>query len=387
MSSVTPETIEARFRALSPSTVPSAFTTEAYADWVDAIEVGADAHPGDPRWTELLLDARLLARPVPQPAGWRCTRCIRADRVSSTWVARDTDADTWLLRVADAHPHARRILARDARALAASVDGLVVQDGLIAAPAPGSPLVDSLHGITARDQQVHVLARTLAALQGWEDPAWGPGRPVPEELRRTRGSPEIVLVALTPAAPGTRDALDAVVAALPPPDGRIDGPIDRFLAGLSSLVSPDAHDVEDLLKRALVESLGEQVVQLRQRRLQTRQDNRRERLQQMLERLVTALPPPEGEGPIGFDLDGRTTRVMSDGTTVRWGPTDTDGDVLYGTEGFDAPTARRFLRACATAPARPEGTGDPGTTEQINRWVSAGLRLRTMRMLLDRAGG
>ena len=392
MPSVTPAAVRARFAVLAhvPTTpLPSAFLTEAYPDWVDAIEVAADAHPGDVRWTELLLDAQLLARPVPHLPAWRCIRCIRADRVSATWLARDSDARTWLVRHADDSPLARRVLARDARVLRGALPGLEVREGLLAAPAPGSPLTEGLDPEMPRAERVRLLADTLRRLQGFDGLGWGPGAPVQDELRRTFSAErsEVVLIALTPAEPGTRDALRAVIDALPPETGEADGPIDRFLAGLATLDSPDPHEAEALLKRALVESLNEQAIRFRQRRLQTRQDSRRERFQQVLERLVTAIEPPTGEGPIGFDLEGRTTHVVSDGTTIRWGPTDEAGDVLFGEDGFDAPMARRFLRACATAPARPEGSGDPVVTEHINRWVSAGLRLRTLKMLLDRAPG
>ncbi len=393
MPSVTPASVRHRFTALSstrdagPAAFDTADSASDFAAWIDAIEVEADTHAGDPRWTELLLDARLLARPVPRVEGWRCERCIRADRFSSTWLARDAEGHTWVLRIADPTPHALRQLARDARALRVCLQGLEVREALIAVRAPGSPLVDTLHSSDSiseqsqQSQRIQLIAATLRALEPWDLPHWGPGRPVAEEVRRTQTG--VQLVTLTPDVPGTRTALDAVVRALPPGRSAIEGPIDRFLAGLSALDSPETPEVESLLKRALAESLGERAVELRQRHLQTRQDSRRERLQQMLERLFTALDPPTGEGPIGFDLDGNTTRVVSDGRIIRWGAATVD-DVIYTEAGFDAPLARRFLRACATAPARPEGAGDPATTERINRWVSAGLRLRTLRMLLDR---
>ena len=71
---------------------------------------------------------------------------------------------------------------------------------------------------------------------------------------------------------------------------------------------------------------------------------------------------------------------FADGQEVVWGPSDAL-QRLYGDGRFDAPAARRLLRALATSPGANEGFG-----EQVGRWVSAGLRLRTLTLLLEKAG-
>jgi hypothetical protein len=77
---------------------------------------------------------------------------------------------------------------------------------------------------------------------------------------------------------------------------------------------------------------------------------------------------------------------------VVWGQVGGDVEVVYDAiGGFRPPVARRLLRVHATSP--PNATlderieGDPRATDAICRWVAAGLRLRTVSLLIDRDRG
>jgi hypothetical protein len=91
------------------------------------------------------------------------------------------------------------------------------------------------------------------------------------------------------------------------------------------------------------------------------------------------------------DLDGRITVVEGGPGGVRWGA-DRDAEIVFDdASGFRPPVARRLLRARAVSP--PNATldarvgGDPAMTDAICRWVAAGLKLRTVQLLLDRERG
>ena len=77
----------------------------------------------------------------------------------------------------------------------------------------------------------------------------------------------------------------------------------------------------------------------------------------------------------------------SDEDEVRFGLVHGMEPVWTTTEGFDPRQARRLLRAQAAAPPNPRLSrdlgGDAAFGDAIGRWVAAGMRLRTLRMLLD----
>ncbi|MCB9677288.1 MAG: hypothetical protein H6737_19370 [Alphaproteobacteria bacterium] len=355
------------------------------ASWPDepeallaAIERHADAHPGDAVWTQLLLAANDLAVEAPElPGGLRARELVRVDPYSTTWTALDADGGHWLVRTPrpDATPVHRRILERDRRGLAGLVAGLTSDDATLAAPAPGTPLEEAS---IPQGDVVRVLADALGLLARWREAGLGPGVPHPEELRIHDG--RLRIVSLTPSTPGGTGLFDAVVRMLP---AMPEGPVERFVEGLRAL-EPDPAEARALFQRALAEALGQHAVDLRRRHVLAAANDRRGRLHRAVGALARTLQPPSGRGPIGYDLEGRATHVASDGETVTWGagaavPLFADGD-------FDAPEARRFLRACATSPTRPEGAdGDPAVTDALGRWVSAGLKLRTVRLLLEKA--
>ncbi|MEZ4317512.1 MAG: hypothetical protein R3F61_08405 [Myxococcota bacterium] len=342
-----------------------------------AVERHSEAHPGDPVWTQLVLAALdLSASPPALPHGLRARDLVRVDPYSTTWTAFDAEGEQVLVRAPrrEASPVHRRILDRDRRGLARLVTGLTALDGVLVAPAPGTPLDEAS---VPRSEAVRVLGDALGLLSRWRTAGLSPGLPAPAELRLVDG--RLRIVALTPGTSTGAGLVEAVVGALP----RLpDGPIARFVEGLRTL-NAEPGEVEALFQRALADTLGQQAVELRRRRIVSEAEDQRGRLLRAVTSLADALGPPAGKGPIGYDLDGHATRVESDGHTVRWG-SDTL-TVLFTDRAFDAADARRFLRACATAPTRPDTGGDPAVTDALGRWVSAGLKLRTVRLLLERA--
>lgn len=294
------------------------------------------------------------------------------DRFSATWIMRDRTGQRLLVR--GVRPGApaplARQLERDQHALHGLVDGLRFEHGCLMAPAPGGTLHDA--SLTA-PMVPSLLAEALAIASDWAHAGIGPGW-APESIRLADG--HLQVVSLTPGSQesGTTGFLSQVVARLP---ALGDGPLGRFARGLQTWSLEGDQSSE--LNRALAAELKETLASLRQRHLATKQGSRRSRLQTAVGALIAAMPPPSGTGSVGFDLDGNPTEVHSDGRSVRWG---VDRETrIFGDLEFDAPAARRFLRACAAAPSQNAAP----FTESMGRWVAAGLRLRTLRLLLEKS--
>lgn len=371
-----------RLLALLTALDPTRTWPEDPQDCLRAMEPAADAHPGDPVWTGLLLHAHQLATAdVPLPTGLRRDRLVRADAFSATWTASDPEGVTWLVRAPrpTAPAVAHRILERDRVALADVVHGLHLRDGALVAPANGVPLAESAALPTDVPRG---LADLVRALSGWESAGLAPCDPHPQEVRLVDGS--LRLQVLTPGSEGTGPAIRAVARHLV-----ATGALGRFLDGLRDLPPGSASGVADGLARAFAEDLGERAVSLRRRSLLAGHGARRAGLLRAVSALEASVPPPEGRGAVGFDLDGRPTVVVGADRIVRWGPSDAEGEIVWDASGFRAATARRLLRALAAAPVgasvQRDTGGSPAYTEAIGRWVSAGLRLRTVRLLLEKS--
>lgn len=344
------------------------------ATLLPTVETQADAHPGDPAWTALLLATELFhTASVPLPRPYRAERLVRFDALSATWTARDAER-RYLIRAPrpDASALQRRLLERDARALKGLVEGRI-EEGAFVAPAPGAPLDGSSAGPAT------VLAGGLGAIRGWLKRGFAPPPPHPEEIRIVDG--RVQLLALTPGTRSLQGWLSGVVPLL-----RTRGALPTLLDGLLALPPTSLADAEDRLRKALHQDLAERAVSLRTRGQAAEQGDRRGRFVALVERLQAAVPAPTGRGAVGYDLDARPTQVISDATGVRFGPVGEE-EPFY-TDVFEAPAARRFLRACAGAPIsaalHDELATDPAFTDALGRWVAAGLKLRTVRLLLEK---
>ncbi|MCA9566967.1 MAG: hypothetical protein KC656_03955 [Myxococcales bacterium] len=335
-----------------------------------AVESTADARPGDPVLTALLLAANLQATvPTGLPEHLVRDGLVRFDGLSATWAAHDADGERFLVRVPRPAlgPVERRLLERDVRAVQALVPGVHVREGCAVAPLPGQ----SVAGPLPEPESIRLVVTTLVALEAWRAHGFGPMVPAPEELRHEGGVARIV--ALTPGPFQLEPWLRHLAFTLRPT-----GVLAPVLRGLVELPPAGPTDAGDRVRRALFEDLSARAIRLRQEQLMAGHARRSARLAHAIGRLQRALPPPAGESPVGFDLDARPTFVRSDGHEVVWGAA-AEPQRLFDGEGFDAPAARRLLRALATSP-----TAAQGYPEQIGRWVSSGLRLRTLGLLLEK---
>ncbi len=340
-------------------------------DLLAAVEARAESLPGHPHFTALLLAAELQATaPERLPEGLHRDELVRFDNLSATWTAHDADGARYLVRVAraDLRPPQRRVLERDGKALVPLVTGLRTASSSLIAPLVG----DAVAGPLPRMQAIRLVATTFGALSRWEDAGLFPLAPHTEELRQVDG--EARLVVLTPGLPQLQPWVRHLAVTLRP-----EGFLGALLRGLVELPAPTVADAETRLRHALADDLAARTVALWGAHQQRMRRVRQTRLAASIARLRRALPPPPGRGAVGFDLDGRPTEVWSDGTRVGWGRPD-QPQVVFDGEAFDAPAARRLLRALAIAPITSDSFCDP-----IGRWVAAGLRLRTYALLLERS--
>lgn len=360
------------------------------------VEADADA---DPRDRGLAARAAILADQVAVEAafpeivgGARREALVRWDAVSAVWRARGQDGEVLLVRALRpaiaADPAHRRQLAREGRALAGLVP-LEVIDDADGAPSLRVPLRGQALGGRRGDAIVRPLVTGLAAFERWERAGLGLPALAHDELRLGEdGRAEVACLVAEGAT--ADDAVATLIARLAMPGD--EGAVGTLLRGLLADPAPGLTSVDDLarlVRTVLAEQLAARRHALAAGWRGLWHKSRHARLHAMVGRLSEAVPPPEGRGAVGVDLDGRITVVEARDGVVSWGA-DQPGaapDLVYDPrEGFRPPLARRLLRARATSPPNPTLDarigGDPVHTEAICRWVAAGLHLRTVALLL-----
>lgn len=172
---------------------------------------------------------------------------------------------------------------------------------------------------------------------------------------------------------------------------------DPVVAGFAEYPPPSASDAA----RLYVDSLGEDLLgacrAVWRRVRQHSREGRAERLKRLIARLEAAVPAPVAEGCVRAARDGGLWMVRSDGASV-WGGACSSSSVRHLptlVEGgrFDVAGIRALLRAGATRGGGDERrratiTTELGTSEervdQLLRWLSGRMRLRTDRLVLDR---
>jgi hypothetical protein len=364
------------------------------------IEVLADRNPAD----------RSLARAVHTVAKWtsaprglplvvggvRRERLVRWDDWTTTWLGSDaSDGSEVLVRIlrpaAAADPALRRQVAREARALSGLVEEITVFEGDLPglrAPVPGAPMTqasDARSSIEIDLLHTRLLATALVSIAEWEESGlWLPSL-TREELRNC--GDRLSLVCLTPSDHGDHGALLRHIGTLL--GHHDDTRLGALRQALIEAPPATAADATAYAIAAMAEHLAGQRHALFRRHEQTRHSDRHARLHALTLRLHTSVPPPKGVGAIGVDMDGEILIVHSTDAEVSWGPRSALKPVFSAEGGFVAPEARRLLRARASAPnserLQADVHGDSRFTDAIGQWISAALRLRTVRLLLEKS--
>jgi len=300
---------------------------------------------------------RLVADLPGTVAGVRRDQLLRWDTTSSTWLGTDLEGRPALVRILDRHasPVVRRVLQRDAEALAGAFDHLRLgQEGLVATfdedrNAPDIPAM-----------WVTGAAGLLAA--PWPNLS-------PEEMLPAGRT--VHILCLTPGRSALRDNVRALASAL-----ALAGHDDELGRSMRTDVPDTPEHLRLRLAAGLRDSLVRRRVELVDRWRNTSHAVRIGRLHHAVERLQHSCPPPAGGGPVALDVDGQTVDVHCDGRRITWGP---DAARVYDpADGFIPPEARRLIRARARS-SHPEAA----RSDRITTWVAAALRLRTIRLLLE----
>ena len=372
---MTPAQLAALLEAAGQPPLPT--EGDAY-DALDRLEAACEAASAPEReraFGALLRRVEATEGLSPVIDGVRREALVRWDSCSVTFTGHDVHTGAPVM-VRTLHPFddPRRVrwLARQGR----DVPGARV-------PAPGTLVVDlpgrPLGARRPADPELaKLLASGLLAIGQRSLPELGP-----EELREVDGRAVVVCLSRGPDSAGAVRALAHTLT----PDG--DGPMADLVRGLAELPPGDAESAGQLLTAAMARELAAMRHHLRARWSATLQHTRLERLVDTLERLQGALPPPRGRAAAGVDLDGEVLAVASDEDEVSFGLPHAMQPVWTRDDGFDARHARRLLRAQAAAPPNPRLSrdlgGDAAFGDAIGRWVAAGMRLRTLRMLLKQA--
>ena len=373
------------------------------ADLADALRRLEELASGDP--TDRTLAASILAITdriaadsafPPVVGGVRREALIRWDGFSATFtgvsVANGGPTMIRALRPeASRDPVFRRYFSREAQALA-GVAPVQAEAEVLRLPLRGLPL-SAVRG----DGLARALSTGIAAIGVWHDAGLGIPAPAAEELRIEDG--RVSVACLTAVEPDPGPALEALARELLHAED--DGPIavaarairDHAVGrrGADAPTSPGA--AADAVRRAMAEALTSQRHVLASRWRTELHQSRHDRLHAAVSRLERAVPAPEGGGAVGVDLDGRITVVEVRPSTagspgaVLWGPEGATEVVADG-DGVRAAVARRMLRAHAASPSNAalQGRvgGDGERVDAICRWLSAGLKLRTVRLLLEK---
>jgi hypothetical protein len=369
------------------------------AEATRALEAAADASPGDAVLRELLAFAHGGASAAnglpPVMCGVRRERLVRWDAISTTWLG--TDARTGsrvMLRVlrpwAARDPMLRRMMERDARALAPVVAGLHVDPETcgLTAPLPGPEAQPAAAG-----GHVGLVARTLQGMLAWEQAGLGLDPIAPEEL--CDAGDHLRVLTLTPLGPSlharSSDAGGVLrrVADLVRQwwNDAADHPLADLVSALVAMPPRTVQEAAESCRVALASALAAERHRITRRERALRQRDERARLGALLDRMLAALPPPRGRAAVGVDLAGRTLVVQNYDNVVMWGPSGERPEIIWSkADGMDAALARRLLRARGSAPVSErlnrEVEGNVQYVDRITRWLAAALELRTLRMLL-----
>ncbi len=317
----------------------------------------------------------------------RCDTLVRWDRHTCTWVATQVETtERVMVRIlrpsARRDPVLRRWFRRRIRALQPAVAARMVSGGEAALVSLPGPMATPPRA--SRPEAVRWWVQALLGITTWEQAGLGLPALAPAELRATTAGVKVVCLtgagSVTPALAGLADTFEASPA---------DGPLLRVLEAARQAPPDCVDDAAEALIPALAEILTAERHHLQDRWNRGVQGRREARLLDAVSQLAAAVPPPEAHGAIGVDLEGRITVVETRQGSIWWGIAEDLAAVYTPAKGFDAPVARRLLRARASAPPNPaldrQVDGRPETVEPLCRWIAAALRLRTMRMLLERA--
>lgn len=368
------------------------------------VEARADAAPADGAARRLVetvhawwtADAGL----PPVVSGVTRSELVRWDARTTTWTGPRVDGSgagmVRVLRPSVARdPVWSRQLRREGEALRHALPDLRFDTSPLPAlsvPLPGPAFVTGPRGGHAgTGALVGLLARTTTSLAARERAGVGFAEPDAGELRDADthlawicltafddADPAAVIAAVAIALrswwdPGTSDALTDVLEALvAAPPRSMEDAADHLRATLATVLAARRHAI------ALTA------------RNRTRLD-RRDRLEDLVERLAAIAVPPAGHGAVGVDLEGQTLVITSRLGQVTFGPQGAQAILADHDGSLDAPLTRRLLRARAGAPIserlNDEVGGDPVFVERIVRWASAALQLRTIRLLLSLPSG
>ncbi|MFK7926907.1 MAG: hypothetical protein AB8H79_01870 [Myxococcota bacterium] len=352
-----------------------------------ALEALADRNVGDHELDALVADAQAWASLEGRlrATGHRLESVVRWDDWTATVeaVAPSTGVTVLarVLRPEHRGSESRRRLARHARALQADPE-LQAQfhDGdhpAIVAPLPGGPLLDG--PIPSEPLCLRATVRVLGDLIRREGMGLGSLDPDRRELRLSTDGARVVSLQLGPEPTHIRSLADDLAEALPA------DPIEVALRGASELPPANVHELSSAVLSGLAQHLADLRHRLVQRWRVRRHDQDRARLRAAISRLER-YPPPSGHAAVGVDMDGQTTTVRGDGQTLTWGPQAGPQLAILSEQGLHPRTARRMLRARASAPSSPrlneEVGGDPEYAERAGRWVAGALALRTLHKLL-----
>jgi len=396
---MTPDTLQTLVRSID-ATLPG---TEDPPQLLRALEALADRRPADRAVAEAIRAAHgMVTAGDGLPAtvgGVHREDLVRWDDWTSTWDGPHLPTGGHArIRVLRAHtardPVLRRALLREAKALQGALSDLPVraEEGrwpALMVPLPGAPITPSAGPDDHRRPEIlaGMLCTAVVDLSRWERQRLGLPRLSATDLRHTGAGLRIVcLTATAPAEVGEHVARIAGILEAWWGEGP-ESPIDALLAGLVAFPPRTTGEAEEQIRATLAEDLTDRRHRLAARVDRVHLEDRVARLLSLVRRLEGAVPPPEGHGAIGVDLEGRTTVVTSRDGWIRWGRVSEPTVVRERNGTLRVREARRLLRVRSASPPntrlQAEVGGDPASIDVICQWLAAALRLRTERKLLE----
>ncbi|MFT5683921.1 MAG: hypothetical protein ACI8RZ_004853 [Myxococcota bacterium] len=331
-------------------------------------------------------------------------RCdlLWADAISSTWTGWEIRGGRRVLlrclrRDWQADRVMRRRMARAVRSLPALLTPTWHADGdwpHLRLPLGGPLLAEGTPSIDEPGLTAGILTRAVAGLASLHGAGLHLGGSLEHHIVLTDQGPEMLWLDRFDAPGAPQDDLRGLglLADRLSPEG-LDALAD-MVADWADTPPPTAMDGAELLRQSMSHTLLTHRHRLRRIRQTSTHLSDIRRLQLLVERL-SDWPPPTATACLSANDPAAPVLVRCDGITIRGGPRGAMVVVYSPDGGIDPQRHRQLARDWRRRSAVMEPTrrsvqrdlgGQAGDAENLMRWMKTCAELRTLRLLMERAG-
>ncbi len=334
--------------------------------------------------------------------GVRRCELLWADAISSTWTGWEIRGGRRVLlrcirRDWKEDRVMRRRLARAERPLPALRTARWHADGdwpHLRLHLSGSLLRDGLSSPEEPGLTAGILTRAIAGLAALHSAGLHLGGELSDHIVLTAQGPEMLWLDRFDAPGSPQEDLQALGQLAAQLHAASPDPLADLVADWADAPPPTASDGAELLRQSMSHTLLTHRHRLRRIRQSSAHLSDVRRLRMLVERLA-AWPPPTGSACLSANDPEVPIFLHSDGVQVQGGPRGAMLTVYSPDDGLDPQRHRQLARAWRRRSAVMETSrcdiqqaldGKPRDAEGLMRWLKARAELRTLRLLMERAG-